>query len=106
MPKFVLLIIRLDTSKSFGMIDHMNEWMSDPMEQATLVSLCTFHEKDGRLEKSFYVNRERCPPLGRCSYGPGLVHRDHIWCTFAFQGTTCKHFLGCRETASDLRFSN
>ena len=45
---------------------------SDPMEQAILVSLCTFLEKDGGLEKSFCVNKERC------SYGPGLVHRDHM----------------------------
>lgn len=48
------------------------------MDQATLVSLCTFHEKDGGLGKSFCVNKERCPALGRCSYGPGLVHRDHM----------------------------
>ena len=41
------------------MNEWMNEWMSDPMEQTTLVSLCTFHEQDGGLGQSFYVNKEQ-----------------------------------------------
>ena len=39
----------------------MNECVSDPMEQTILASLCTFHEKDGGLGKSFYANKERRP---------------------------------------------
>ena len=76
------------------------------MEQTTLVSLCTFHEQDGGLGQSFYVNKERYPPLGRCSSGPGLVYREHSCCTFAVQGTSCRHFLGSGERAFDLRFSD
>ena len=50
----------------------MNECVSDPMEQTTLASLCTFHEKDGGLGKSFYANKERCPLWAGAAMVQGL----------------------------------
>ena len=42
------------------------------MEQTTLVSLCTFHEQDGGLGQSFYVNKERRPLWAGAAMAQGL----------------------------------